>query len=64
MTWNNGYLIFLKIKDLFSLENLIEKLEVDGKKFSIFREPDLDHEITAIACLSERDSSFKKLKLL
>lgn len=38
-------------------------MESLSKDFVIFREPDLDNEITAIACQTDNDT-FKNLKLL
>lgn len=44
--WNNSYLIYLRC-NLYSLKRRLTKL---GKDFSIFKEPDLDNRITALAC--------------
>ena len=55
--WKNGYLIFLEVDDGESLMQWVKKLRQkqimlpDDKKFemSIFRESDLDNEITSVA---------------
>lgn len=46
---NSNYIAILAGKDEDELINLIGRLEKKGIKFSIFREPDLDNQITAIA---------------
>jgi hypothetical protein len=43
------YLAQLSCADEDDLKNLIEKLQKNNIKYSIFREPDLDDQITAIA---------------
>jgi hypothetical protein len=60
--WNNGYLIFLGVQNLKALRNWIEKLETVGKNFSVFKEPDLDNQETALACYDLGDI-FKDLHL-
>lgn len=44
----SNYLAFLSTKDEGSLMKLIEKAKSKGIEFSIFSEPDLDNQITAI----------------
>lgn len=61
--WNNNYLIFLKTDNLLTMEKLIDKMKRNRMKFSVFKEPDLNDEITALACYTKRDSIFKNLKL-
>lgn len=46
---NSNYLIYLSVENEESLKNLIEKAELKGIKCSVFREPDISNEITAIA---------------
>lgn len=46
------------------MEKLIDKMKHNRMTFSVFKEPDLNDEITAIACYTERNSIFKNLKLL
>ena len=44
--WNNSYLIYLRC-NLYSMQRRLIRI---GKDFSIFKEPDLNNKITAIAC--------------
>lgn len=46
---NSNYLIFLSTEDENSLKELIEKANSKNIKISIFTEPDINNEITAIA---------------
>lgn len=45
----SNYLGWLAVKDEGELVRLIEKADQQGIAFSVFREPDIDNEITAIA---------------
>jgi len=45
----SNYLGFLSVKDEHELIKLAESALAKGIKFSIFREPDIDNQITAIA---------------
>lgn len=45
----SNYLGFLSVKDEHELIKLAEAALQKGIKFSIFREPDIDNQITAIA---------------
>lgn len=45
----SNYLGLLAVQDECELNRLIEKALMRGIKFSIFREPDVDNQITAIA---------------
>ena len=56
---NSNYLIFLSVKNEFELKKLIDIAELHDVKHSIFREPDIGDEITAIAL--EPSSVSKKL---
>lgn len=47
--WKNETLIYLGVKGLIQLENLKRKFENEGIEYVEFREPDLNHETTAIA---------------
>ena len=61
--WKNETLIYLGVKSLNQLENLTRRLDFDDVKYTEWREPDLNDEITAIA--SDNESPiFKKLNLL
>lgn len=43
------YLVFLSVADESALIELIDKFNENGLRVSIFREPDIDNQITAIA---------------
>lgn len=58
-TWNNQYLIYV----YGNVKGWIKKLERTGHDFSVFCEPDLKNQSTAIAILN-RGTMFKKLKLV
>lgn len=55
----SNYLAVLSVKNEQELLNLIDKANKKGIRFSIFFEPDLKYEITAIALEPGRES--KKL---
>jgi len=46
---NSQYLTYLSVKDESELLFLIDKAQSRGMAISIFREPDIDNQITAIA---------------
>jgi len=46
---NSNYLIFLSVENEAELIKLINKANSNNIKISIFREPDINNEITAIA---------------
>ena len=46
---NSNYLIFLTVDEENHLERLIANAQLKGITVSIFREPDLNNEITAVA---------------
>jgi len=46
---NSNYLGFLAVQNEQELVNLINKASEKEIKFSVFREPDIDNQITAIA---------------
>lgn len=46
---NSNYLIFLSVENEDELKKFINKANSNNIKLSIFREPDLNNEITAIA---------------
>jgi hypothetical protein len=54
-------LIFLDVKDKYSLLKTTEMLSDKDIKFTIFYEPDID-EVTAIACYTSEDT-FKKYQV-
>ena len=47
--WNNNYLICLSVEDENQLNNLLAKIQAQGIPVSYFLEPDIGHELTAIA---------------
>jgi hypothetical protein len=49
--WQNesNYLVILSVKNEYELNKLIEKAILKNIKFSIFREPDINNQVTAIA---------------
>ena len=53
--WSNGSIICLELGNEKSLKRWIKKLEDNDIKYSLFREPDMNHEITAIAALHHGD---------
>ena len=50
------YLALLSVKNEQELSNLISKLEKSKIKFSVFREPDINNQITSI-CIEPSDAS-------
>lgn len=50
-TWHtlSNYLAFLSASDEDELNKLIHKAELKGITYTVFREPDLDNQITAVA---------------
>ena len=61
--WNNGTLIYLGVKGLYQLENWMFKLKELNIPFTIFKEPDIGNEPTAIAT-DVNNKIFKRLNLL
>lgn len=61
--WGNGTLIYLGVPHLRALRYWAEKLSENQKVFSVFSEPDLDDQETAIACYDKGDI-FKDLKIV
>jgi hypothetical protein len=61
--WNNGSIINLALGSEKSLRKWIRKLIKLDIKFSIFREPDMNNEITSISILHKGDI-FKGIPLL
>lgn len=46
---NSNYLAYLTVKDEEELIDLVTKASLRGIRFSIFREPDINNQITAVA---------------
>jgi hypothetical protein len=61
--WKNGTLIYLGIKDLRSLKELILQLKDNNINYTEFREPDIGNEITAIAT-DQHCEIFERMRLL
>lgn len=51
--WNNGYIVYLGVQNLIALRKWDMKLMDSSKVYSVFREPDLDNQETAIACYDD-----------
>ena len=56
---HSNYLAILTTKDEQSLTDLIVKASLRGIKYTVFREPDINNEITAVAL--EASNEAKKL---
>jgi len=56
--WNNGSIINLALGTEKALRRWIRKFEKLGIEFSIFREPDMNNEITSISALHTGDIFF------
>jgi hypothetical protein len=65
MDWNlnSKYLVGLSVENEEKLKKLIELFEKKGLNYSIFTEPDINDEITAI-CVEGNDTSRKLLSNL
>lgn len=61
--WNNKTLIYLSVSCEDALKAWGEKLDGLGIKWTGFREPDIDNELTAIATYGNGEL-YKELKLL
>jgi len=61
--WDNGTLIYLGISCEDELEYWKDKLNWKGLTYAEFREPDINNELTAIACCTNT-KIFGKLRLL
>lgn len=61
--WKNSYLIYVTVKDEEQLEFWDFKLKDKGIKTSCFYEPDLNNEMTVLACRAS-DKMLNKLPLL
>lgn len=63
--WNNQTLIFLQVDNLEKLEHWTYRLWKNNLHWTEFREPDINHELTAICTwLEEETSLFDRLELL
>ena len=46
---SSNYLVILEVHNEIQLKSLIDKAEQIGICFSVFKEPDLDNQVTAVA---------------
>ena len=63
LSWDNGTLIYLGVKNERELLKWGEKLDAMDKKWAGFREPDIGNELTAIAAEDDGET-FKRMRLL
>jgi hypothetical protein len=61
--WKNGTLIYLGIKNLEHLEELINQLNNNNINYTEFREPDIGNQVTAIAT-DQHYKLFERMRLL
>lgn len=61
--WDNGTLVYLGVPDEQGLKKQIERLSLTGINHSVFIEPDIGDQMTAIAAVSD-GKPFRKLRLL
>ena len=61
--WKNDTLVYLKVPNKIHLLNVMADMWEIPNQSTAFFEPDLDNEITAVACLG-RNKIVKKLPLL
>ena len=61
--WENEFLIYLGVKNKDHLEKWADKLWKHSIDYEMFREPDLNHEPTALAAIVP-DGFFKSLRAL
>ena len=47
--WHEGALIILAVRDNVQLYDLADRLDLQGHQLAVFREPDMDWRLTAIA---------------
>lgn len=62
--WNNHVLIYLSVPNETELKQWMYKLRDQSIKYSIFIEPDLDYQITALSCLLDNTELFSELDLM
>lgn len=53
--WGNGTIAVLGVRNLIEMKMWEQKLIAMDKRFSAFREPDLDGQLTALACFDVGD---------
>ena len=60
--WHNETIVFLDVKDENALLKWNDKLFYSDKVISIFKEPDIDYQMTAISCYDD-GKIFKNLQV-
>lgn len=60
--WNNHTIVFLDVNGENSLYKWNDKLHYSGKDISVFHEPDIGNQVTAIACYDSGEI-FKNLQV-
>lgn len=60
--WKNGTIVYLGVRGLKDLKGWLPKLSEANKYYSPFYEPDLDGQLTGIACY-DTGEIFKNLKV-
>ena len=60
--WDNGTMVFVSVPDTQILKEWVVKLNRANKHWIGFAEPDLDNELTSIACV-DTGEIFKELRL-
>ena len=63
LSWGNGTLIYLRVKDENELVSWGERLTNKGLKWFGFKEPDIGDQLTAISVLSD-GNLFRGIRLL
>lgn len=61
--WKNGTLVYLGVDNEEALEHWAQKLDSKHMEWTEFREPDIEDQRTAIACLHD-GKVFKNLRLI
>ncbi len=61
--WKNGTLVYLGVKNEDKMMEWQFDLKQNNADHTCFHEPDLNNQITSIACVDSQ-KTFKKLKLL
>ena len=64
--WDNGTLILLGVGNEQELQDWAERLTWRGLSYSMFREPDIGDQMTALACAPSPEDRklFRSLKLI
>ena len=61
--WNNYTIVFLDVNTEEKMNQWIDKLDMNNIPFSKFNEPDVNDELTAIACYTDNNKLFKQLQV-